>query len=137
VDESSLGDLEGLAEECRRQGRVLQETQRGLQQISCTATSPRRVVSVCAGHGGKVREVVFIGDGYKRLAPRELGEVVLSTVREAQDLAVVEAARVLAPTMPAGLDPLRVLRGEVELADILPVRPEMHDAVGDMFGQNG
>ncbi|MGL5866982.1 MAG: YbaB/EbfC family nucleoid-associated protein [Dermatophilaceae bacterium] len=133
MDIDGNGGMAGLVEAYRRQLAELDVTQRRLAEISCTATSRRRVVSVTVGHGGVVRALTFDGSGYTRMAPAELSSTVLAVVEEAQQQAAAEAAEILAPSMPPELvvtaDQVRAGRGD--LRQLVPLRPVVADAVSD------
>lgn len=130
MPDSPYEDLLRLYQEQRS---ALATTQRLLAEISCTATAPRQVVAVTAGNAGGILDVRFPTGVYKRMAPRELAAVVLRTVRDAQDLAAGEAAQLLAPTLPTGVDVGRLLRGELDLQSLLPERPQLQDETRDQL----
>ncbi|MGI5499182.1 YbaB/EbfC family nucleoid-associated protein [Lentzea sp. CA-135723] len=103
----------------REQFAELRETQRRLREISCTATSSRQVVSVTVGHGGVVRDVKFPSSAYKRLTPAELSAAVVKTITDAQQQAAREAAAVVAPTLPEGVDAEQMFTGDLDLQRVL------------------
>jgi hypothetical protein len=118
-----------LVERLQEQTNALGETQRRLGEIAASASSRRRLVTVSAGHGGVIQKVTFDGDGYRRLTPLELAGQVLDTIRAAQDKACEEAARIVAPSLPPGVDAQRMMRGEVDLAELVGQQPLVDRAV--------
>lgn len=113
--------LEQLLSQFEEQQRALVEVQRKLRAISATAVSPRKVVSVTAGHGGVIEEVKFPTAAYKRMAPVELAAVLTDTIAKAQRAATDEAAELMAPHMPPGIDAKAAFSGRIEdLGAMLP-----------------
>lgn len=128
-------EYDRLVGEYQQQYRRLADTQRRLREIACTVTAPRRVVSVTVGHGGVVTEVAFPTSAYKRMTPTELAAVVLETITAAREQATAEAATVLAPSMPAGVDAQALLSGSVDLQSMLPETPDVSDATRDLLSR--
>ena len=124
-------DLEGLMETYRRQREELEAVQVKIRSLACTAVAPRRTVSVTAGYGGEVTDITFPTAAYKRLPPAELAAAVTATVRQAQALATAEAAELLAPSMPEGVDVNGLLAGTVDLSSLLPVEPGLRSGARD------
>ncbi|MGW6449806.1 YbaB/EbfC family nucleoid-associated protein [Lentzea sp. NPDC055074] len=111
--------LERLVAQYREQFAELQETQRRLREISCSATSPRQVVTVTVGHGGVVRDVKFPSSAYKRLTPAELSAAIVRTITDAQQQAAGQAAAIVAPTLPEGVDAQKMFSGDLDLQAVL------------------
>ncbi|HEX3783013.1 MAG TPA: YbaB/EbfC family nucleoid-associated protein [Pseudonocardiaceae bacterium] len=99
------------------------ELQRRMAEISCTATSPRRVVSVTVGRQGEVTAMKFPTSAYKRMTPIELAAVIMETLGEAREQALNESAQLMAPMLPAGLDAQAMVRGTVDFDKMLPADP--------------
>ncbi|WP_367129241.1 YbaB/EbfC family nucleoid-associated protein [Saccharothrix sp. HUAS TT1] len=112
--------LEQLFAQLREQQRLMAETQQRLQEIQATVTAPRRVVSVTVGHGGRVTDVKFPTAAYKKMPPAELAGVLVDTIAEAQRKVGDEAAELLAPQMPAGLDAKAIFSGEFDAKSFVP-----------------
>ena len=94
--------------------------QRRLGEVAATATSPRRVVSVTVGGQGQVTDLSFPTGAYKRMAPAELSAAILATIDEARESALDQAAELLAPMLPPGLDARQVMRGTADIGAVLP-----------------
>ncbi|HEX7305451.1 YbaB/EbfC family nucleoid-associated protein [Lentzea sp.] len=124
--------IEELMEQYRRQFAEISETQRKLREISCTATAARQVVAVTAAHGGAVSDIRFPVGAYKRMAPSELAAVIVKTIAEAQGMARREAAVLIAPTLPPGMDAESLLSGEADLRTFLPPEPELLGTTRDI-----
>ncbi|MET8759556.1 YbaB/EbfC family nucleoid-associated protein [Lentzea sp. NPDC004782] len=125
--------LEQLKAEYQRQFAELRKTQDRLKELSCTVTAPRQVVSVTVGHGGVIKDVKFHGNAYKRMAPAELAAVVLKVVGDAQRQIVEEAADVIAPTLPPGVDARGLLSGDIDLQTLIPSEPELRPETRDLM----
>lgn len=121
--------IEELRTEFRRQFAELQDTQRRLGELSCTVTAPRQVVSVTVGHGGVVKDVKFPTGAYKRMAPTELAAALLKTITDAQQQIAGQAAEVIAPTLPPGLDARKLFSGDIDLQSVLAPMVEQREAV--------
>ncbi|XVS67709.1 YbaB/EbfC family nucleoid-associated protein [Actinosynnema sp. CA-299493] len=114
--------LDQLLAQFQEQQRALVETQRKLREIRATATAPRNVVAVTVGHGGLVIDVKFPTAAYKRMPPAELSAALVSTITEAQRKAATEAAELIAPQLPPGMDAKAMFSGEMDLESF--VMPE-------------
>jgi DNA-binding protein YbaB len=119
--------IENLRAEQRRRFEELGKTQDQLRALSHTVVAPRRVVSVTVGHGGAVKDIKFPNGAYKNLAPAELASVVLKTIKDAQDQVALEAADIIAPTLPPGMDARKLFTGEADLQAVLPAVLERRD----------
>lgn len=129
--------IEQLREQYRRQFAELRDTQQRLAELSCTVTAPRQVVVVTVGHGGAVKDVRFPGAAHKRMAPAELASVVLKTIVDAQRQVAGQAAEVIAPTLPPGVDARKLMSGDVDLQSLLSPEPGVHDATRDAMNIRG
>ncbi|WP_165777680.1 YbaB/EbfC family nucleoid-associated protein [Amycolatopsis antarctica] len=128
-------ELEQLLAQYRRQYEGIQETQRSLKEISCTVTSPRRTVSVTAKHGGLISDVSFPTSAYKRMAPKELAAAITETIEKAQSEAAGEAADLLAPSMPEGVDVHKLFRGEGDLQSLMPQSPRGSSTLDELLNR--
>ena len=130
---SNAEQFEQLVAQYREQHATLRESQRRLAEIACTATAPRRTVAVTAGHGGVIKDIKFPTGAYKRMAPAELAAAVLGAITEAQEQATAEAAVVMAPSLPAGVDAAELFSGRADLRSLLPSVPQLSDVVRDVM----
>jgi DNA-binding protein YbaB len=113
---------EALAQYQRRRTE-LAEFQRNAAEVSATVTAPRKVVSVTIGNAGVVKEIKFPTSAFKNLSGPELAKVLERTIEDARALALDKVADLLAPMLPAGLDPRQVVRGTADLATVMPEDP--------------
>lgn len=112
--------IEGLFAEYERQRSSITDLQARMKEVRASATSPRREVTVTVGRGGELTDITFPTSAYKRLTPTELASTILHTYAEAKDQAMDQAAELLAPLLPEGLDAAKMVRGEAGVDMYLP-----------------
>ncbi|RKT86453.1 YbaB/EbfC DNA-binding family protein [Saccharopolyspora antimicrobica] len=113
-------NVEMLREAYEHQVTELAERQRRLSEVSATAVSPRRELSVTVGPQGVITELKFLTSAYRRLAKNELSELVTRTIADARAKLTEELAEVMAPMMPPGMDVKAVLNGTVSAEQMAP-----------------
>jgi DNA-binding protein YbaB len=129
--------IEHLFEEYQRQRDNLGDMQRQLSAISASATSPRREVTVTVGQNGVLTDIQFSNSAYRRMTPADLTAVVMATFAEAKEAALEEAARILAPMLPEGVDAGAMVRGKAGVDAYLPPEPRMATSVREILGMGG
>jgi DNA-binding protein YbaB len=120
LSEVDRRNVEMLRDEYERQVTNLGEMHRRLKEISATAVSPRRELSVTVGNQGVITEVKFLTSVYRRLAKNELSELVMRTITEAREKAIEQTAEVMAPMLPPGLNAKDLLTGAADVAQLAP-----------------
>jgi DNA-binding protein YbaB len=126
--------IEHLFQEYERQRSSLTTMQQKMREISASATSPRREVTVTVGQNGVVTDVTFPTGAYKRLTPAELTAVIMQTYAEAKEQVMELAAEVLAPVLPEGMDAHALVRGTAGAETFLPAEPRMATSVREFLG---
>jgi DNA-binding protein YbaB len=126
--------IEELFEQYQRQREGFRELHRRMHAISVTATSPRREVAVSVGHGGTVTDIRFPTSAYRRLAPAELTGVIMQTLAEAKNQAQDEAAAIIAPLLPQGMQAKDLLSGRVSAEALMPAQPRLPNSVLEQLG---
>jgi hypothetical protein len=126
--------IEGLFEQYKRQREGFAALQKQMQEITATATSPRREVAVTVGHGGVVTDIRFPTGAYRRMAPTELAAVLMSTLAEAREQAQQEAAAILGPVLPSGMNAKNLLSGQATVDQLMPPQPRMANSVREQLG---
>ena len=97
--ESAINEV--LADiEKHRQGMA--HMHESMREINGTARSKRRQVSAIVDSRGELLELTFHGTGYRNLAPAELADIIVSTVREARASATEQLYDSLEEAMPGG-----------------------------------
>jgi DNA-binding protein YbaB len=105
-----------------------------MREISATATSARREVSVTVKHTGGVTDIKFTGSGYRRLAPNELSSLIMATINDAKDQAADAAAGLLAPLLPSGMNARDVVAGKLGVEALAPAAgPRLPQAVREQL----
>lgn len=126
--------IESLFEEYQRQRNSLTEMQQRMRQISATATSPRREVTVTVGQNGVITDIRFPTSAYRRLTPTDLTAVIMETYAEAKEQSMVQATAILAPMMPEGMDAAALVRGTAGTDAFMPAEPRMATSVREILG---
>ena len=129
--------LERLFEEYQRQRDNLADMQRKMSEISASATSPRREVTITVGQNGVLTDIQFANGAYRRMTPSDLTAVVMATFHEAKEAAFEEAARILAPMLPDGVDASAMVRGQAGVDAYMPAEPRMATSVREILGMRG
>lgn len=127
--------VERLFAEYEKQRTSVGDLQSRMRDISASATSARREVAITVGQNGVLTDIQFPTGAYKRLTPAELRAVILRTFAEAKDDVMEQAAEVLAPLLPDGVDARKMVRGEAGVDSFLPPEgPRMTSEVRSMLG---
>ncbi|OJF11961.1 hypothetical protein BG844_23300 [Couchioplanes caeruleus subsp. caeruleus] len=123
-----------MLDDYQQRRHTLADLHQRVQAITGTATSPRREVTATVTHTGAVVDISFSGPGYRRLPPRELSDLVLQTIVAAREKAVAEAATLMAPVLPQGIDARQLLAGRLGFEDHAPsAGPRMSGIVRDQL----
>ena len=125
--------IEQLFEDYQRQRDSLAQTQRRMSEISASASSPRREVTVTVGQNGVMTDIQFAGSGYRRMAPADLTAAILATYADAKEEALRQAADILAPLLPPGLDASALVRGQAGPDAFLPAEPRIATSVRELL----
>ncbi|WP_213453722.1 YbaB/EbfC family nucleoid-associated protein [Rhizomonospora bruguierae] len=126
--------IESLFGEYQRQRNRLTELQQKMREISASATSPRREVTVTVGQNGVITDIRFPTGAYKRLTPADLTGVIMETYAEAKEQAMEQATAILAPIVPEGVDAAALVRGTAGTDAFLPAEPRMAASVHEILG---
>ncbi|MFF8883753.1 YbaB/EbfC family nucleoid-associated protein [Streptomyces flaveolus] len=111
------------------------ELQRRMREVSGTATAKAQAMKVTVGPQGEVTAVEFPTGAYRRMTPKELADLVTSTIQDARAKANAALAEVMAPHLPTGMDADRLLRGTADVGELLSQEPAMPDAVREYVEQ--
>ena len=125
--------IEGLFQEYEKQRTSLTDMQARMSALSATSTSPRREVSITVGQNGVLTDVQFPSGAHKRLTTADLTKLIMDTYAEAKDEVMNQAADVLAPMLPEGLDAHKLVRGQAGVDAFMPKQPRMVTSVREML----
>lgn len=131
--------IENLFQEYEKQRNSLGEMQAKMSALSVTATSPRREVSVTVGQNGVLTDIQFPSGAQKRLTTADLTKLIMETYAEAKEGVMNQAADVLAPMLPEGVDAHKLVRGQAGPDAFLPRQPRMVTSVREILtrGRDG
>ncbi|SDT10258.1 YbaB/EbfC family nucleoid-associated protein [Actinoplanes derwentensis] len=123
--------VERLFAEYERQRGAMADMQRRMSEISVTVTSPRREVSVTVGQNGVLTGIDFPSGAHKRLTTADLTRLVMAAYTEAKEKALDQAAELLAPSLPAGIDARGLVRGSTD--SLMPAQPRFPESVRELL----
>jgi hypothetical protein len=126
--------MEGLFAEFERQRGNLNELQRKMREISETATSPRREVTVTVGQNGVITDIQFPSGAFRRMAPGELSAVLMATYGDAKEKVMARSAEMLQPLLPDGTDAGALVRGTAGSDAYLPTESSLPAGLREMLG---
>lgn len=112
--------VENLVTEYQQQRDTLAGLHRKMQELSASATSPRREVTVAVGPHGVLTDIQFPTKAHRRLTSAELSALVTATYTQAREQVADKAAALLAPMLPEGLDAHSLVRGTAGLDTFMP-----------------
>jgi DNA-binding protein YbaB len=118
-------EIEELMAEYRRRREEADTTRRRINESAGTATAPRKAVKVTVTARGEVTDIEFPTAAFRRMAPKELADILKATIAEARQKALAEVdQQVTFGRLLKGLQPSALLTGNVQLADLFPPEPE-------------
>ncbi|MFK4104975.1 YbaB/EbfC family nucleoid-associated protein [Streptomyces sp. NPDC019531] len=121
--------IEELLGAYRRERAQVGELQRRMREVKASATAPRQALKVTVNSQGEVTELEFPTGAYKRMAPVELSQMLITTIQKARSTAMADVAEVLSGHLPAGMSASDLLQGKADLGGLLPETPPMADEV--------
>src|SRR4051812_12549200 len=107
--------------ELEKQRASLTRLHAGMEEVTGSARSKRRQVSVSVDARGDITELKFHGTAYRSLSPAELADIIVETIREAKQSAQSTLAESLRDVLPA----------DAEVAEIVSGRYDWGTAFGD------
>lgn len=125
--------IEELLGTYRRERAQVGELQRKMREIKASVTAPRQALKVTVSSQGEVTEIEFPTGAYKRMAPVELSQMLITTIQNARSKAMAEMAEALTGHLPEGVAAMDLLQGKADLGGLLPEAPPMPDAVRDFI----
>ena len=101
-------------EELRSQRERILKARAALTGRSTTVRSKDRSVAVTVDGRGAVTAIDFVSTKFRRMAPAELGSLLVETIEAARKEAAEQAAETFQPLFPAGVDLRAMLSGKVD-----------------------
>ena len=128
-------EIEDLLALYRKQRTEAAEARRRINEVTGTATAPRQTVKATVSAQGEVTAIEFPTGAYHRMAPKELSEALLNTIRQARANALEAVAEVSSQGLPAGVRITDLLEGRVDATDLLTEEPGMPDEVREYLAE--
>jgi len=128
--------VEQMMADYHRQLDKLAEHQRKMSEITATATSPRKQVSVTLGAQGQLLELKFPNDAYRDMAPMELANLIAETFGAARVQVMKQQRELMMANAPTGVDLSKMFGENADLGKVLPRDPIMPDQVRE-YVDNG
>lgn len=125
MSEVDRSRIEMLREEAERHRANLAEMQKRVSELSATAVSPRKEVSVTVGNQGVIKDLHFPTSAYRKLPKKELADLITDTIAEAREKATAEIAGMVAPNLPAGVDAKAMVNGDISADALVPNESRM------------
>ncbi|MFJ5639730.1 MULTISPECIES: YbaB/EbfC family nucleoid-associated protein [unclassified Streptomyces] len=129
-------EIEELLAQYRRQRDEAVETRRRINETTSTATAPRQAVKVTVGAQGQVTALEFPTGAYRRMPPKELADLLLTTIQQARAEALKKVDEIVSEQLPAGLSLSSMLQGQVDVKSFLPEEPLRPEAAFDAVIRN-
>lgn len=107
-----------LADLREQQSRIAEALAR-LNSAETTVTSEDRLIQATVDGRGRLTGLKFSGRRWRDLAPHELAARLVEVVDRAQDKAATQTASLMSGLVPAGLDPERLVGGDLDLDGLL------------------
>lgn len=121
--------VEELLEEYRTQRANAMAMRRQINETTGTATAAKQTVKMTVSATGEITAIEFPTGAYRRMAPKELADVLLSTFQQARAKALAATAEVMSPHLPAGVTIADLMEGKADPTAVLPEEPGMPDQV--------
>ncbi|MGW1839033.1 YbaB/EbfC family nucleoid-associated protein [Streptomyces sp. BBFR2] len=112
-------NVEDLQEKLRGRMDELTAVQRKMREMSASAASPQRLLTVTVGPQGETTGVTFHSDGYRKMARPELEHLILETTRSARAKVMTQMRELMTPMAPSGVDMDALLEGRLVPGDLL------------------
>lgn len=119
-----------------RQLEQLTEHQRKMSEITGTAATQRKSVSVTVGAQGQILELKFPTDAYREMAPMELANAITETFNTARAQVQKQQQELMMANAPKGFDLSKMFGPDADLGSVLPRNPIMSDDVRE-YVDNG
>lgn len=108
-------EAEQLLADYRRSREQLAAVHRALATLSVSERSQDGAVTVTVGAQGTLTGLQIHDETYRYYRPQRLAETILRLAQEAAGQASMQAARLIEPVLPPGVDPAALLAGTADL----------------------
>ncbi|GHB68535.1 hypothetical protein GCM10010377_69230 [Streptomyces viridiviolaceus] len=128
-------EIEELRATYQSQLAQIGDLQRRMREVTGTATAKSGAMKVTVGPQGEVTALEFPTGAYRRMTPKELADMVMSTIQEARAKATAALTEIMAPHLPEGLDAEHLVRGTANVGELFPQEPAMPEGVREYVEQ--
>ncbi|MEO3742080.1 YbaB/EbfC family nucleoid-associated protein [Plantactinospora sp. B5E13] len=111
--------IEQAYAEFERQKQAITEVRRELSTAQTTVTAKNRALTVTVDGRGDLVEIRFPTNSYRTMAPAELANLLMETVKTARDQARGRTANAFQTLLPTGLPLLDMLNGTADFDDLM------------------
>jgi hypothetical protein len=119
--------LNDMLAEIQKQREELIRLQRGVPDISGSARSKRRQVSATVDASGALVDLKFHGVAYRSLAPTELANIIVETIRNARTEAQRQLWDVVGESFPGGTGIADLISGDYDWTESLSLPKPLLD----------
>ncbi len=123
--------IEDLLALYHKQREEAAETRRRINEITGTGTAPRQSVKATVSAHGEVTAIEFPTGAYRRMAPKELSEALLTALAQAREAALTQVAELTSVGLPPGVATADLLQGRADPTVLLSEDPTMPASVRD------
>ncbi|WP_326553461.1 YbaB/EbfC family nucleoid-associated protein [Micromonospora sp. NBC_01813] len=115
---------QGLTE-VRRYQEDLGRMQRSMQERSASVTTADRAMTVVVGAQGELKELTFLGQAYRTMAPTDLAKAIVGAYQQARSQMAAETEEAVRAFVERGTQIRARMTGDNPLEDLLaPIRDE-------------
>ncbi|MFF1870464.1 YbaB/EbfC family nucleoid-associated protein [Kitasatospora herbaricolor] len=119
MDSFSEFDVDKLRQQFNDRMAEFSSLHQRMREISASATSAKRLLTVTVGAQGEVTALKFHSDGYRSMARPELEHLILDTIGRARSQVMDSLKSMVAPLAPEGVNIDDVMEGRFEPVDFL------------------
>ena len=111
--------IQRATDELRHQQKLLKSLRGKMKDLTAKTMSKDGMVTVVTGAGGEVTSITFNTQKFRRMAPAELGAVLVETIGRARAQRRDQAIAAYRPLMPPGMGLERILAGQTGLDEMV------------------
>jgi DNA-binding protein YbaB len=130
-------EIDDLLAQYRSRRDEVTETRRRINEATGTATAKRQAVKVTVTAQGEVTAIEFPTGAYRSLAPKELADLLITTIREARADAQAQVNDLMADKLPEGVKMADILAGTADPKKFLPETPYLPKSILDFVDRSG
>jgi len=118
-------------EELQRGQDRLRSVRQKLEAQPIKVTSTDGMISITLDAAGEVTSIAFNTSKWRRMAPAELGSVLVQAISRAREQGRARLAEAYRPLLPEGLDPAKIMSGQLSVDGIFESARERSGQIMD------